>query len=135
MAVIEFYEKPGCAGNARQKQLLEKAGHHLVVHDLLAQPWTPSRLRRYFGRRPVAEWFNRSAPAVKRGEVVPESLDAKAALKLLVADPLLIRRPLMRLGQRRWVGFEPAVLSGLLSGVPEGNLEVCPRRDDPCDGG
>ena len=43
----------------------------------------------------------------KTGEVVPEALDAESAMALLVADPLLIRRPLLEADGRREVGFEP----------------------------
>lgn len=31
MAHLVFYEKPGCAGNARQKALLRAAGHTLAT--------------------------------------------------------------------------------------------------------
>jgi hypothetical protein len=41
MATIDFYEKPGCIGNARQKKLLQAAGHHLRVHNLLTELWSP----------------------------------------------------------------------------------------------
>lgn len=68
MATLTFYEKPGCQGNARQKALLRAAGHQLNVRNLLTEPWTPERLRQFFGALPVAQWFNRNAPAVKSGE-------------------------------------------------------------------
>lgn len=106
MARVIFYEKPGCKGGTRQKVLLTAAGHEVVPQSLLAEPWTAERLRSFFGDRPVAEWFNKSAPRVKSGEVVPEKLDADTALSLMLQDPLLIRRPLIQVGDRREVGFE-----------------------------
>jgi len=65
------------------------------------------RLRSFFGARPVADWFNRSSPRVKSGEVQPESLDEAPAIALMLADPLLIRRPLMEADGRCEAGFEP----------------------------
>ncbi|MBD2209822.1 nitrogenase-associated protein [Nostoc linckia FACHB-104] len=106
MAKVIFYEKPGCKGGTRQKVLLTAAGHEVVPQSLLTEPWTSDRLRSFFGDRPVAEWFNRSSPRVKSGEVVPEKLDADTALSLMLQDPLLIRRPLLEVGDRREVGFE-----------------------------
>ncbi len=106
MAHITFYEKPGCGGNARQKAKLRAAHHTLDVRDLLHWPWSRASLLAFLDPLPVAEWFNRSAPRVKCGEVVPETLDADAALALLLAEPLLIRRPLMEVGERRMVGFD-----------------------------
>ena len=137
MADVIFYEKPGCGGNARQKALLQQAGHHVVARDLLSEPWTPETLRPFFGDRLVADWFNRAAPAVKSGEVVPETMDEAAALAALVERPLLIRRPLMQVGDRRDCGFETDRVEawiGLAGTAPAaGKLEGCLRPDmAPC---
>ena len=96
MATVTFYEKPGCGGNARQKAILEMAGHTVESRNLLLEPWTRQRLMEFFGILPVAHWFNRAAPEVKSGEIVPEELDRATALSLMVNYPLLIRRPLMQ---------------------------------------
>jgi nitrogenase-associated protein len=130
MATVIFYEKPGCAGNARQKCLLTDAGHAVEPRNLLAEPWTAESLRPFFGDRPVADWFNKAAPAVKSGEIDPSSFDEESALKTLIATPLLIRRPLMQVGDRREIGFEPALVEawiGLAEPV-EGSIEGCPRQ-------
>lgn len=107
MAHIIFWEKPGCAGNARQKALLLQSGHTLDVRSLLAEPWEAERLRSFFAGRAVAEWFNRSSPRIKSGEIVPEAMSESDALSLMLADPLLIRRPLMEADGRREAGFDP----------------------------
>lgn len=110
MPHVLFYEKPGCGGNARQKAWLEAAGHTLEVRNLLAWPWSADSLLAFLAPLPVAEWFNRAAPRLKSGEMVPEQLEPEAALALLLAEPLLIRRPLMEAAGRRLVGFEPAAV-------------------------
>lgn len=107
MARLVFFEKPGCGGNAKQRALLEAAGHTLERRNLLTAPWTRATLLPFLSPLPVADWFNRAAPRVKSGEVVPEALDAEAALALLLAEPLLIRRPLLqREDGARLVGFD-----------------------------
>ncbi len=106
MARVIFYSKPGCKGGTKQKVLLTAAGHEVIPYNLLTEPWTVERLRSFFGDRPVAEWFNRSAPKVKSGEVIPEKIDAETALVLMLREPLLIRRPLLEIGDRREVGFD-----------------------------
>ena len=107
MAHLVFFEKPGCGGNAKQRALLEAAGHTLDRRNLLTAHWTRERLLEYLAALPVAQWFNRAAPRVKSGEVQPEQLDADSALALLLAEPLLIRRPLMQRtdNDARLVGF------------------------------
>ncbi len=112
MAQVIFYAKPGCKGNARQIQVLQSAGHEVIVRDLLSESWTEATLRGFFGDRPVAAWFNRSAVRVKSGEIVPETLSAEAAIALLIADPALIRRPLLEAMGERQVGWEPEIIEG-----------------------
>lgn len=106
MADIIFWEKPGCQGNARQKEILRASGHQLQVRDLLTEPWTAQELARFFGDRPVAEWFNPSNPRIKSGELDPAAIAPEDALQMMVAEPLLIVRPLMQVGQERLAGFE-----------------------------
>lgn len=139
MAEIVFYEKPGCINNTRQKRLLAWSGHTVEARDILAAAWTPEGLRPFFGARPVAEWFNRSAPRVKSGEVAPERLSEAEALALMCADPLLIRRPLMAALGRQECGFDEAAVAawiGLQAGETIG--EDCPRTDgttcEPAEG-
>jgi len=108
LAHILFWEKRGCAGNARQKALLVASGHDIEARDLREEAWTPERLRPFFGDTPISAWFNRNSPRLANGEVRPAGLDEAAAMALLLADPLLIRRPLMQVGERREAGFEPA---------------------------
>jgi nitrogenase-associated protein len=136
MATINFYEKPGCANNARQKQLLKAAGHTVIARNLLTEKWTADSLRAFFSGLPVREWFNRAAPRVKSGEVDPERLAAAAALELMLADPLLIRRPLMECAGRRIVGFDAARVEAWL-GAPltaDDDLQTCHRNPaaPPC---
>jgi nitrogenase-associated protein len=110
MAQITFYTKTGCATSARQIDLLRQSGHDIEVRDLLAHPWQAEELTAYFGDLPVIRWFNPNSPRVKSGEIDPASYDRDAALRLMLADHLLIRRPLMESGGTRLCGFDPATV-------------------------
>ncbi|HHP7232872.1 MAG TPA: ArsC/Spx/MgsR family protein [Xenococcaceae cyanobacterium] len=130
MAKVIFYEKPGCINNTKQKALLKAAGHEVIVHNLLTTPWTVTSLRPFFGDRPVVEWFNRTAPLIKSGAVIPENLTEATALELMIQHPLLIRRPLMQVGDRYEVGFDRAKVAawiGLVTPNSTEDLETCPR--------
>jgi nitrogenase-associated protein len=129
MAVVTFYEKPGCKGNLRQKTLLAAAGHTVQAKSLKTEAWTADRLLTFFGELPVTEWFNGAAPAIKSGEIVPASLGFEDALHLMLDNPLLIRRPLMEIGDERMVGFDIAAVDAWIGlknvELPEGNIEAC----------
>ena len=105
---IVFYEKPGCTTNGRQRKMLTAAGHDVEARNLLTEAWTAERLAVFLGALPVSQWFNRASPRVKSGEIDPARLDGEKAMALLLADPLLIRRPLMEAGDWRCAGFDAA---------------------------
>ncbi|MFG1352747.1 ArsC/Spx/MgsR family protein [Xanthobacter autotrophicus] len=134
MATVTFYEKPGCGTNARQKLALSNAGHTLVVRSLLTEAWTAERLRGFFGDTPVAAWFNPAAPKVKSGAVDPAALDADAAIALMLAEPLLIRRPLVEADSGRCAGFDREPVLSLLGPSDPGArpLEGCSSPHAPC---
>jgi nitrogenase-associated protein len=136
MVEVTFYEKPGCSGNARQKQLLAAAGHSIVARDLRGEAWTRVKLLAFFAGLPVSAWFNQNAPAVKSGAIIPEELDELAALALLIDNPLLIRRPLMQVGDERRVGFDAVAVAAWigLGELPGGeDLEACrAKADETC---
>lgn len=135
MATVLFYEKPGCQNNTKQKVLLAAAGHTVRARNLLTEKWTAERLRTFFGDLPVAEWFNLSVPRVREGEIDYEKVTETEALVLMLADPLLIRRPLMEAEGECRVGFDPKEVDawiGLGQAKVSGDLESCTHPAEPC---
>lgn len=120
MAEVIFYEKPDCAANAKQKKQLEAAGHVLEVRDLMAAAWTRDSLRPFFAERPVEQWINKLHPSVRSGAVTPATLTAEQALDLMIADPSLIRRPLLQVGDERRSGYDPNGLQDWIGILPKG---------------
>ena len=130
MATVTFYEKPGCSNNTRQKKLLAAAGHQVVAKDILTETWQAERLRPFFGELAVRDWFNYSAPAIKHGEIEPDKLTEQEALALMLENPLLIRRPLMQVGNNLMAGFDQQTVNnwiGLEKIVETSDMESCPR--------
>ena len=125
MAHVIFYQKPGCGTNGRQRAQLESLGHEVEARNLLGEPWTAERLREFFGETPVASWFNPASPRVKNGEIVPARHAADGALALMLADPLLIRRPLVETGDARCAGFDREPAISLLAGADLAGLQGC----------
>jgi len=135
MATVVFYEKPGCGNNTKQKVWLAASGHTVLAKNLLTEKWTAERLSAFFGDLPVAKWFNPAAPKVKSGEIDPASFDSQSALALMLAEPILIRRPLMDVEGMLCVGFDAKEVDawiGLNDSQPK--EEPCPicHRSEPC---
>ncbi len=130
MATVIFYEKPMCVNNTRQKRLLSEAGHLVITKNLLTEVWQAEQLRLFFAGLPVRDWFNYSAPAIKIGEITPDNLNEHQALALMLKNPLLIRRPLMQVGDERTAGFDSEKVHawlGLTAINSAQDLESCPR--------
>lgn len=106
MATVIFYEKPDCINNKRQKKLLQKSGHEVIAYNLLDEPWTTERLQNFFQGLQVYQWFNKSAPDIKSGELNPDQLNIEQALEHMVSNPLLIARPLMQVDGQYMAGFD-----------------------------
>lgn len=135
MTEVIFYGLSGCTANAKQKLQLQAAGHTLVERDLATESFTADTLRSFFEDRPVEEWFNRRAAAVKSGSVKPDALGEAEALGLLLADRDLIRRPLLQVGADRKAGFDPNALNAWIGLTASG--ESCDDKHSRgvCDHG
>lgn len=112
--MVVFYEKPGCMANAKQKKSLKAAGCRLEVRNLLEVPWSVPMLEPFLLGLPVAQWFNPNAVQIKEGHIDIYGLNREGALAMLVADPILIRRPLLEIGKEKVCGFMPDQIKKLI---------------------
>jgi nitrogenase-associated protein len=128
MAHIIFYTKLGCMTSVKQIDLLKESGHEVELRDLLAHPWTKAELTSYFGELPVAACFNEKSPRVKSGEIDPTMYDREGALAQMLADHLLIRRPLMESGGHRLCGFDPVTVNAWV-GLSASGIEQSASED------
>jgi nitrogenase-associated protein len=115
MSLIIFYEKPGCKTNAKQKQSFREAGCKVIARDILEHGMTDMELHEFFKNMPVTKWFNPTAPQIKKGEINPVHLDKETALKMLMDNPILIRRPLMVIKGKKLCGFNKWFIEKLLN--------------------
>jgi len=119
MKLVVFYEKPFCAANAKQKQILRSSGCTLIERNLLEHGLDLEGLRSFMGDKAVIEWFNSAAPAIKNGEITPSELDEVKAMELLMSNPILIRRPLMIIGTEKLCGFDAVKVAEILDRTVE----------------
>lgn len=135
MTELVFFEKPGCIGNKQQKTILRQLGITLEVRSILSERWTQERLRPFFQDKPVANWFNESAPQVKSGEVDIHQLNETEALDLMIHEPILIKRPLLICNNLMQSGFTPGPVLDFL-GVKldsDKDLQACPMTKQACE--
>lgn len=133
MKIVLFYEKPGCATNAKQKKSLRDAGNIVIERNLLESGLSLNDLEQFFGNTPHTSWFNPNAPMIKSGAVNPMILSRTAALQLLMRDPILIKRPLMVIGNKKLFGFDQQAVEALLERPLEAKVKSsCSHHDESC---
>lgn len=135
MAEIIFFEKPGCINNEKQKKILKQAGNTLQCIDILTYQWTRDELLPFIAGKKPQNIMNTTAPAVKKGEVVPAHLTFSQAVGLMLKDPILIKRPLIKVDDLYIQGFDDPILDPYL-GKWEGSEDVitCPNlKTISCD--
>ncbi|MEW6256977.1 MAG: hypothetical protein AB1592_13570 [Pseudomonadota bacterium] len=130
-----FFGKPSCGGNARQRARLRASGHEVDERDLFTARWTAAELLTFLDDLAPADWFNPSAVRVKSGEIRPASFGRAEAMSLLLADPRLIRRPLLEVAGQRFAGWDEARLHALIGldgrGAPVTEACAHPSACDP----
>jgi len=133
MKLVLFYEKPGCATNTKQKRQLQSAGCMVLVRDLLNNGLTEEELYAFLEPLHVTEWFNPNAPKIKNGEIDITALSREHALKMLMREPILIRRPLMVIGNRKFCGYDAQAVAEALGSEFENPVgESCSGENGMC---
>jgi len=128
---VIFYEKRGCSGNARQKALLDEHGVTFEVRSLLDTPWDVPTLESFFQGLTPKEMLNPFAPQLKDGTFKVEDYTKESLIEKMVKEPILIRRPLLHIGDVKLCGFDIPRLNLLLHvkmPIPQ-NINACLSSD------
>lgn len=135
MKIVIFYEKPGCVTNAKQKKSLRDAGCMVIERNLLEHGMTTNELYAFLQEKPHTQWFNQSAPDIKRGVIEPALMSPAAALQTLMRDPVLIQRPLMVVGGRKLCGFDRKRIEALIGRpLDQKTATACSGKQTSCEG-
>jgi len=121
---VIFYEKTGCAGNQRQKKVLTSQGITFEVKSLLDTKWDTKSLSEFFTDLDKNQIINESAPKIKNKEIDIESLTKDEIISFMCKEPLLIRRPLLEIGNEKICGFDIEKINHVLKSKIDSNLEI-----------
>lgn len=111
---VIFYEKTGCSGNTRQKALLKEYGVSLEVRSILDTEWDKASLEAFFEGLSPKEMINPFAPQLKDGFFNLEAHTKESLIEQMLKTPILIRRPLLQIGEVKLCGFDIEKLNALL---------------------
>lgn len=129
---VIFYEKTGCNGNYRQKELLKSYGISFETRSILDIKWDKSTLEAFFEGLSTKEMINPFAPQLKNDSFDLNSYTKEELIERMIKEPILIKRPLLEVGEVKLCGFDIETLNSLLNikmPIPK-DINACLSSDE-----
>ena len=96
--------------------MLSQAGVELNERDFFADPFTLDELKELIGARPASDYFSWRSPSFRKIGLSRDEMTEDQMLDLMVGEPRLIRRPLIRTSDGNLiVGTDKKAMSALLA--------------------
>ena len=114
---ITLYGGPNCGTVKEARTWLSDRGVRYEFHDYKKQGIEEARLKGWVEELGWETVLNRAGTTFKKLDDADKAdLDAAKAVKLLLAQPSMIKRPMLDLGDRRIAGFKPDIYEAALGG-------------------
>jgi arsenate reductase len=113
-----LYGIRNCDTMKKARAWLDGRGIAYAFHDYKAAGIDEARLRGWIDELGWEKLLNRAGTTFRKlPDADKAGLDAGKAVALMLAQPPMIRRPVLDLGDRRIVGFDPAVYAAAVAGA------------------
>ena len=107
---VTIYGIPNCDTMKKARTWLDGHGVAYAFHDYRASGLEAKRLDGWVGKLGWEVLLNKASTSFRAlPEADRQGLDAKKAKALMLANPTMIKRPVLDLGDRLLVGFKPDV--------------------------
>jgi arsenate reductase (glutaredoxin) len=105
-----LYGIRNCGSVKKARAWLDARGIAYAFHDYKTAGIDEARLRGWVEELGWEKLVNRSGTTFRKlSEADRDSLDADKAIRLMLEQPSMIRRPVLQLGDRRLLGFRSEV--------------------------
>lgn len=111
---VVFYEKTGCSGNEKQKQVLSLQGISFETKSLLDTVWDNDTLKPFFVGLDKEDIVNKFAPKIKNNQLNIDTISKDELISMMCEEPILIKRPLLEIGEVKICGFDIQIINQTL---------------------
>ncbi|WP_297511573.1 ArsC family reductase [uncultured Caulobacter sp.] len=113
---ITMYGIKNCDTVAKARKWLDDHGKAYVFHDYKAAGVERASLQGWVDEFGWETVLNRAGTTFRKlDEADKQNLTAEKAIALMLAQPSMIKRPILDLGDRRLVGFKPELYAAALT--------------------
>jgi arsenate reductase len=114
---ITIYGIKACDTMKKARAWLEAAGIEYAFHDYRVDGIDEARLRGWIAQVGWEVLLNRAGTTFRKlPEAERDGVDEARAIRLMLAQPAMIKRPVLDLGARIVVGFRPEAYQAQLRG-------------------
>ena len=107
---IKFLQKPTCTTCRKAKAFLEKLGADLELRSLDMQRMSEAEIDKLIGERDYKNFLNTRNELYRKRKMSKNPPSRDEALKLMAAEPNLIRRPVVLRGNEIVLGYDEEAL-------------------------
>ncbi|PIC00510.1 ArsC family reductase [Caulobacter sp. X] len=112
---LTMYGIKNCDTVAKARKWLEDRGQAYVFHDYKASGIDRPRLEAWVDELGWEPLLNRAGTTFRKlDDADKQGIDREKAIGLMLANPSMIKRPVLDLGRRRLVGFKPDLYESAL---------------------
>ncbi len=103
---VLFLHKPTCATCRKARHFMEKRGYHLQFRDLWKERLTAAELEKLIGDGDHIDFLNKRSNLYLQKKMREKPPSRREAIRMMVKEPNLIRRPVIVAGGRVVLGFD-----------------------------
>ncbi|MGB8541595.1 MAG: ArsC/Spx/MgsR family protein [Candidatus Acidiferrales bacterium] len=103
---VRFLHKPSCTICRRARSYMKKRGFGMELRDLGKERLSPEELEKLIGDRDHTQFLNTRNELYRRKNMKENPPSRKDAIRMMAAEPNLIRRPVIVAGGRVVLGFD-----------------------------
>jgi arsenate reductase-like glutaredoxin family protein len=83
-------------------------------HDFFKNPFTPNEIRALLQGSKPSEMFNFRSPSFKKLDLNRDQLKSEDLIELMLKEPRLIRRPVVKIGRKVYFGASAETLADII---------------------
>jgi Spx/MgsR family transcriptional regulator len=112
--VIDFYGWAQCNSCLQTRAYLLEKGYELNYRDFFKERFTKTEILEILDGRKAVELFNPNGPIIKALGVNIENLTADEMIELMLEEPRLVKRPIVRINGQTHFGTNVKMLKEIL---------------------
>jgi Spx/MgsR family transcriptional regulator len=110
---VQFLQKPTCTTCRKARAYMEKHGFDLHFRNLDRERLSADELEKLIGDRDHRDFLNTRNELYRRKNMKENPPSRADAIRMMVGEPNLIRRPVIVAGGRVVLGFDQEKIDGL----------------------